>query len=64
MKKKKTLNCEKKDYVPPEFEVTVVEMENGIASASGILQTGNNNNIPSVKDWEDEGVNYQGDYEL
>ena len=64
MEKNETFNCEKKDYVPPEFDVTVVEMENGIASASGILQTGNNNNIPSVKDWEDEGVDYQGDYEF
>ncbi|WP_407488560.1 hypothetical protein [Elizabethkingia anophelis] len=48
---------EKQSYIPPSVEVTVVEMETGIAAGSASLVPGGANpNTPDVKGWEEENI--------
>lgn len=47
-------DIEKKDYIPPFIEVTIVEMEQGIAAGSATVVTTNNNEIKD--EWETDPV--------
>ncbi|WP_337084505.1 hypothetical protein [Elizabethkingia anophelis] len=58
MKNEETRNITKRqDYIPPSVEVTVVEMEAGIAAGSASLVPGGTNpNTPDVEGWEEENI--------
>ena len=48
----------KKEYVAPVLEVTLVELEQGIAAASATVSVGNNPatpNQPEVNNWGNSG---------
>ncbi|KFC34501.1 hypothetical protein HZQ67_01495 [Elizabethkingia anophelis] len=48
---------EKQSYTPPSVEVTVVEMEAGIAAGSASLVPGGTGaNTPDVEGWEEENI--------
>jgi hypothetical protein len=48
----------KKEYESPVLQVTLVELEQGIAAASATLSGGDGNNTyqPNVEDWQDNGL--------
>lgn len=41
----------KKQYIPPTINVTIFELEEGIATTSTQLQIGGNTGTPEVTDW-------------
>ncbi len=51
---KKTITIPKRDYISPAVEVTLVEMEGGIATSSAVVQPGGDTGTPVVKGWEED----------
>ncbi|NAW50698.1 hypothetical protein GNY06_04620 [Elizabethkingia argentiflava] len=54
---------EKQEYVPPEWDVLLLSMEQGIAAQSAIVEPPKTNNQEVREEWgNDDNVNQQMDW--